>query len=275
MDYKDEKLPPSNYAVLRWFGFDQFVPETAVTSHWVSPKVFLAIRSLLALYSTIVIWTDIGFDAYHGKFTGFFAFFTNLTFIGLHAYLITSTVHHIRYLRNKNVDSFLKQPAFLNYLYVYLYCTVITNNIVTPVVFWGILARYLGPISTMQSWLNASVHGASFFLMIFDVIFNRMKVPIRMILFVFFTVVLYMFLTFIVHASAGYWVYPFLDWKQGPITAAYYFAVAVIVVLAFFIQVLIHYVRDLIARKTARSHQNTVSDSQDMTKLETNHSNVV
>lgn len=81
---------------------------------------------------------------------------------------------------------------------------------------------------------------------------------------------------FFYYSSAGYWVYPFLDWEQGPITAAYYFAVAVIVVLSYFIQVLIHFVRDFIARKTGRSYQkNTVSDSQDMTKLETNRSNVV
>lgn len=97
MEYTDEKLPRSNYAVLRWFGFDQFVPERAVTSHWVSPKVFLAIRSVLALYSTIVIWTVIGYDAHIGTFKGFFAFFTNLTFVGLHAYLIVSNPIFVLY----------------------------------------------------------------------------------------------------------------------------------------------------------------------------------
>ena len=53
----------------------------------------------------------------------------------------------------------------------------------------------------MGSWLNASVHGASFFIMIIDVIFNRMKLPIRMVLFVILTVIFYMFLTFIIHAT--------------------------------------------------------------------------
>lgn len=75
--------------------------------------------------------------------------------------------------------------------------------------------------------------------------------------------------------SAGYWVYPFLDWTQGPIAAAYYFAVALIVLIAFFIQVIIHYVRDFVARKTVGSGQSMVSASQDITKLETSHSDVV
>ena len=56
-------------------------------------------------------------------------------------------------------------------------------------------------VNHVRSWLNASVHASSFFLMIIDVIFNRMKVPIRMILFVLGTVVLYMCLAFIVHAT--------------------------------------------------------------------------
>lgn len=91
MTFEDKKVASSNSAFLRWFGFDQFVPETAVTSYWVSSKVFLVIRFILALYSTIVQWTNIGYSAAHGNFSGYFAFFTNLTFVGLHAYLIVSS----------------------------------------------------------------------------------------------------------------------------------------------------------------------------------------
>lgn len=86
MKYQDEKLTGSNYAFIRWFGFDQFIPETAVTSHWVSSKVFFIIRFILTLYTTITLWVDIGVTA-SGRL---FAFFTTLTFIGLHAYLVVS-----------------------------------------------------------------------------------------------------------------------------------------------------------------------------------------
>lgn len=87
-NYKDEKVHDSRYRVIRWFGFDQFVPERAVTSYWISSKTFFVIRFILALYSTIVFWFYLGGTAAYSSFTGFFAAFTTLTFIGLHAYLV-------------------------------------------------------------------------------------------------------------------------------------------------------------------------------------------
>ncbi|KAG0178108.1 hypothetical protein DFQ28_003295 [Apophysomyces sp. BC1034] len=128
MEYQDQRLEPSNYAVIRWFGFDRFVPEQAVTSHWVSSKTFLFIRLPILLYSIIVIWTDIGITASEGDGSRFFAYFTHLTFIGLHAYLVTATYHHVRYLliNPRRPASFLDQPTIINYLYVYLYHTIIT-----------------------------------------------------------------------------------------------------------------------------------------------------
>lgn len=84
--HQDQGLTPSKYAIFRWFGFDQFVPEHAVTSHWISSKMFLVIRSILTLYSTVVLWTDIGTSG--GMF---FQYFTSMTFIGLHAYQVVSS----------------------------------------------------------------------------------------------------------------------------------------------------------------------------------------
>ncbi|KAK4512605.1 uncharacterized protein ATC70_003308 [Mucor velutinosus] len=265
--YQDQSLTPSNYAVFRWFGFDQFVPEHAVTSHWVSSKTFLIIRSILTLYSTVVLWTDIGTSG-----GIFFQYFTSMTFIGLHAYQITSLVHHIRYLYTKDISFFVNQPTVLNYLYVYLYSTVVTFNIVTPVVFWAILAKAMAAKTTIGVWMNVSVHGVSFFLMIFDVIFNRMKLSIRMAIFPLLTIIFYMLLAFIIYAVNHRWVYPFLDWYQGPSAAIWYFAVGIICVVAFFIQVLIHWLRDFVARKTGKMNSVEITDDKDndiaITKLE-------
>ena len=86
--YQDQKVKPSKYALIRWFGFDQFEPERAVTSYWISSKAFFVIRFLLALYSTVVFWTYLGLLASFADVRGFFSAFTTLTFIGLHAYLI-------------------------------------------------------------------------------------------------------------------------------------------------------------------------------------------
>lgn len=96
--YQDERVPSSNYAVIRWFGFDQFVPERAVTSYWITSKLLLTIRFILAFYSAIVFWTYLGLVAvYAPRFDKFFSMFTTFTFIGLHAYLVVSICFDFTY----------------------------------------------------------------------------------------------------------------------------------------------------------------------------------
>ncbi|CEP17730.1 hypothetical protein [Parasitella parasitica] len=169
IEYKDQQVKPSNYAIIRWFGFDKFVPEQAVTSYWVSPKALFIIRLLLALYTTIVFWTFLALTAVFSDLRRFFSAFTTMTFIGLHGYLITASVHLFRYLRHKNVDFLLNQAPVWNYLYMYLYSTIITFNILTPAVFWSILnteafwVRFTTEVGQVPPiiimWINVSVHG--------------------------------------------------------------------------------------------------------------------
>lgn len=83
-----ESIPTSSNSVVRWFKLDQFEPERAVTSHWVSSKTFLLIRTLPTLYSVIIMFADIGTTAQSGSFNFFFAYFTNLTYVGLFSYLV-------------------------------------------------------------------------------------------------------------------------------------------------------------------------------------------
>ncbi|KAL0077672.1 hypothetical protein J3Q64DRAFT_1746805 [Phycomyces blakesleeanus] len=256
-NYEDQRLQESNSKIIRWFGFDQFVPEQAVTSYWVSSKTFLLIRVPILLYTTIVIWTDLGVSAAEGGGSRFFGYFTTLTFVGLHAYIVTSVVHHVRYLMQSphRPSSFLDQPAWINYLYVWLYHTVVTFNIVTPVVYWSLLAGTMleDGATPLNWWLTGSVHAVSFFLMMTDMIFGRVKFFIRQVITVLCTVILYMFLSFIIHASTGWWVYPFLDWSNGRFTALWYFAVAIGIVVIFFIQFFFHWLRDRIALGKPRS----------------------
>lgn len=88
MAYRDESLEPSSSKLIQWFKMDQFEPERAVTSHFVKSKTLFYIRLPLALYSVIVMWVDVIYTANTGGFRHFFAYFTDLTFIGLHAYLL-------------------------------------------------------------------------------------------------------------------------------------------------------------------------------------------
>jgi hypothetical protein len=85
-----ESISPSKYAIIRWFKLDQFEPERAVTSHWVSSTTFLLIRTLPTLYAIIVMFADIGTTAQAGTFKYFFAYFTNLTYVGLFSYLVVT-----------------------------------------------------------------------------------------------------------------------------------------------------------------------------------------
>ncbi|ORX46738.1 hypothetical protein DM01DRAFT_1410463 [Hesseltinella vesiculosa] len=253
-DVKDKRLGRSRIALVRWFGIDLFQPERAVTSYWLPTKVFLGIRLLLCLWVTIVLWMHIGVTAQAGQMKTFFAFFTDLTYIGLNAYLVTSCYHHVAYVWfEKDLKSFFKQPTVLNYLYVYLYHTVIVFNAVTPLVYWAFLSSGSSKMTVLGNFLNDNVHGVSFFIMLVDVIFNRMQVYTNMVLLLLVNVVLYMCLAFIVHAVDGIWVYPFLNWSHGATAAMMYLIVGLIFTVVFFIMMGIHDLRDWIAQLCKRA----------------------
>ncbi|CAO3600629.1 unnamed protein product [Absidia cylindrospora] len=257
MAFKDEVIVSSSTSsFIQWFGFDQFQPERAVTSHFVSTKTFLCIRLILVLYSGAVQWASVWWMATHYQFSHYFAYFTYLTFIGLHAYFLTSFYHHIRYISSsKRPTSFLYQSAIWNHLYVYLYHTNITFNLVTPIVYWVLLSSdFVAKAETnppMEWWLTPSVHGASLVMMMVDVILNRMIIHKRMCLLVLLTIVFYIGLAFIYYASEHWWVYSFMDWSYPGTAAMYYVALGVFITLCFFLQVGLHALRDKMAPKQA------------------------
>ncbi|KAI9305935.1 hypothetical protein BJ944DRAFT_264360 [Cunninghamella echinulata] len=253
-DYRDDRLNRSNYSFFRWFGFDLFEPERAVTSYWIPSKVFLIIRLIICVYSTIIIWGNLANSAISYKKENtpfiFFGYFTNLTFIGLHAYYVTVCYHHVRYILSKGqLNSFFNQPTTLNYLFIYLYHTIITFNIVTPVVYWSFL-NGTEVLSPLQTFFNVSVHGVSFFMMLIDVILNRIQIYTNMVLLLIINVAIYMCLSFVVYSVDDIWVYPFLDWSGGLKAALMYIVVGTIFIIAFFIILAIHDLRDWIAKAT-------------------------
>ncbi|KAI8064191.1 hypothetical protein BC940DRAFT_306388 [Gongronella butleri] len=251
--YQDKRLERSRFSFIRWFGFDLFQPERAVTSYWLPTRVFLGIRLFLCLWITIVLWMDIGMNAHNGTGKTFFAFFTNLTYIGLNAYYVTSCYHHVASLMYKDHRSFFKQPTVLNYLYVYLYHTIIVFNIVTPLVYWALLNSGTKTSTVLATFLNVNVHGVSFFIMLFDVIFNRMQVYTNMIVLLIVNVVIYMCLAFVVYAVDDVWVYPFLNWNLGASAALMYLIVGLVFVVVFFIIMGIHDLRDWLAQVFKRA----------------------
>ncbi|KAI8881810.1 hypothetical protein K501DRAFT_295620 [Backusella circina FSU 941] len=253
---KNEKIRPSNIALIHWLGLDQFEPHCAVNSHFVSSRTLFLIRLPLALYTLVVLWVDVIWAIKSNEINHFFAYFTDLTFIGLHAYMITTCIHHAKYLwsessSSQRPSSYLDQPNILNYLYVYLYHTVIVFNIQTPVIFWGLLAKeklFEAHLSPIDFWVSISVHTISLCILMIEIFFNKMIVHSKMVLLVFGTVLLYMFLTFIIFASESWWVYSFLDWRTGPSVIIYYVVISFFVVVLFYFQWGLHKLRDWIAR---------------------------
>lgn len=53
--------------------------------------------------------------------------------------------------------------------------------------------------------------------------------------------------------SEQWWVYSFLDWRVGPSAAIWYIAISVIIIICFFFQVLVHKLRDFIAKNLITS----------------------
>ncbi|CAO3618965.1 unnamed protein product [Cunninghamella blakesleeana] len=258
MDYQDQVIPLTDSKFLQWFRFDQFQPERAVTSYFVSTKTLLYIRVIQFLYSGAVQWASVYWMATQFEFKHYFAYFTYLTFIGLHAYFMVTLYHHIQYIRSdQRPVSLLYQYPILNYLYVYLYHTVVTFNLVTPTVYWALLSYdFLSKAGTnppMELWLTPSVHGVSFLMVLIDVILNRMVMHGRICLLVLLNVLIYLCLAFIYFAVDHWWVYSFMDWNK-PVTAiSYYIALTIFIAICFFIQMGIHSLRDFIARKTSTS----------------------
>ncbi|KAI7903329.1 uncharacterized protein BX663DRAFT_508244 [Cokeromyces recurvatus] len=221
-----------------------------------SSKALFFIRLPFVMYSFIVMWVDIIYTAIMGEFKHFFAYFTNLTFIGLHAYLITTLYHHIKYLWThqtiKRPSSFLDQPSVLNYLYVYLYHTIIVYNLQTPVVFWALLSKeklFDAHLTPIDFWISISLHTVTLFILVVEVCLNRMMISIKMIFLVFGTVLIYLFLVFIIYSVEKWWVYSFLDWSFGPSIAVWYIAISVFIIICFFFQLALHKLRDLIAQR--------------------------
>lgn len=67
--------------------------------------------------------------------------------------------------------------------------------------------------------------------------------------------------------SDKWWVYPFLDWRQGPVTAGWYLGIGAAFIVVFFVQYLFHLLRDWIAKKVHRYHgKEDVDTTQQMTE---------
>ncbi|KAG0051470.1 hypothetical protein BGZ83_003755 [Gryganskiella cystojenkinii] len=234
----------SNFFV-RHFKLDKFEPNRIVTSNLVSPKALFIVRLIELLYVTAAIISVWATASSAGEY---FRYFTNLTYFGIFAYLLACTIWSFGYLRQPVSERArwvkLGNPWWGRTHWL-LYSTVAIYSIVVPIVFWTLLTAGMKYWTPLDWYQNLSVHALDgLFGAIVELTLNRHVLePIHSI-FVAGVMVLYMFLTFIVHKTQGLWVYPFLDWSKGPIAAAYYIGIAIGLFIIFFISMYIHRVRN-------------------------------
>ncbi|KAF9156702.1 hypothetical protein BG015_002497 [Linnemannia schmuckeri] len=230
---------------------DRFEPDRIVTSNLVRPLTLAILRGLACLYTLIVIissWVTAE------SASDYLKFFTNLTYIGLVVYLVCSTIWSINYLRQPltNRAAWLKSGSpWWGYMHWLLYSTVVTYHFIVPIVYWTMLNTQ--PVmNALGHWQNYSVHAIDGVFALFELVFNRHFLQPRHSFVVAAVMILYMLLTFVVKKTKGEWVYPFLDWDQGPICAAYYLGMAVILFVIFFLLLVVHRFRNRwLARRCA------------------------
>ncbi|KAF9939379.1 hypothetical protein BGZ67_009604 [Mortierella alpina] len=231
--------------IVRFLKLDRFEPNRIVTSNIVSVKTLTIIRAVELLYVVIALissWTTAESVASYLKF------FTNNCYLGLTGYLCASTIWGVLYLRTPESEraTWIKGGSpWWGYTHWLFYSTVVTFSVIVPIVFWTLLASDMSGWTALDLYQNISVHAIDgVFGAIVELVLNRHFLqPIHSFL-VAGVMVLYMCLTFIVHKTMGIWVYPFLDWDQGPKCAIYYIGIAVGLFLIFFVLYFIHNFRN-------------------------------
>jgi hypothetical protein len=75
---------------VNFFHYKDFDAKKSVTSWFISPKILLIIRGIIALYAWIIFLIQFIESITYGGADDFFKFFTNLCFVGLTAYFTVS-----------------------------------------------------------------------------------------------------------------------------------------------------------------------------------------
>ncbi|KAF9330307.1 hypothetical protein BG006_006725, partial [Podila minutissima] len=183
------------------FKLDRFEPERIVTSNLVGPKTLAGIRFVETLYVWIVIISKWATSA---SAQDYLKYFTNLTYCGLAAYLLCTSLWTIGYLRQPSSErnDWINNKAggWLGYLHWLLYSTVICFHVIVPIVFWTLLNTGTLP-TPLARWQNISVHLLDGVLAISELVFNRHFLQPIHSLFVAGVMLFYMFLTFVVYAT--------------------------------------------------------------------------
>ena len=132
-----------------------------------------------------------------------------------------------------------KFPRFLQLLHSLFYSTVTTYPFIVTTVFWSLISTppHKKAFSTLLlQWTNISFHCLNSGFALFEVIFSAVSVQRwTHSLVVLGVMILYIAMAYIIRATAGFYVYEFMDTNlMGALTAAYIFGIGGMGTVAFF-----------------------------------------
>ncbi|KAJ7106288.1 hypothetical protein C8R44DRAFT_745359 [Mycena epipterygia] len=106
-------------------------------------------------------------------------------------------------------------PAGLQALHVLLQATVTAYPIIVTIVFWALLSSsstLVRGLTVVATWSNISIHALNTPFALFEIFLtNALPAPWLALPFVVFVLALYLALVYVVHATQGFYPYPFLN----------------------------------------------------------------
>jgi len=204
-----------------------------VTSPVFSPLFLAGIRLTLAIYalttSIIVLAHDSIRSSKHDA-GGYFSYFTELSYIGLVAYLWASGVQTLAYtLRGHKSYPLQKWPRSLQFLHRLLYSSITTFPILVTVVYWILLSSSATFSTQFSSWSNISQHALNTVFALFEIVLTHAAPsPWSHLIFLVIFLGCYLGVAYITHATEGFYTYAFLNpQKEHGLLAGYIIGIAV------------------------------------------------
>ncbi|TFK26014.1 hypothetical protein FA15DRAFT_315263 [Coprinopsis marcescibilis] len=218
-----------------------------------NPLAFAAIRLVTAVYALITLILALERNRRLDPEYFLFAYFTNLSFTGITAYLFAAgfqtLFYAFRWRRNGAGAGYPLQqswPRILQALHVLLYATVVTFPIIITVFYWSVLDSSQALSTPRSAWNGITVHILNAVFTVCEILFTNSP-PVPWIAMPITVLLLgsYCGLAYVVHAAAGYYPYPFLDPSSSKaLLPAYVVGLAVgnciVFVLVHFLAVLRH-----------------------------------
>ncbi|KAF5372201.1 hypothetical protein D9758_005027 [Tetrapyrgos nigripes] len=185
-----------------------------VTSPFFSSAALATLRGLVAVYALFVlifalVWENV--RTHDGS--GFFSYFTQLTYIGLCSYYWASFVQTVAYARKGQRGYPLqKWGKTLQVLHMMLATTIVSYPILVTIVFWALLASSKTFSTVFSTWDNVSFHALNTVFSLFEMLFtNSPPPPWLMVPFIIIILALYLGLAYLTHFTQGFYTYSFLD----------------------------------------------------------------